>query len=85
MSSALGTLFYYFAEQRFYLWEHADRFVIARISQRDFSELKTLSANLGKGASNNSAENDDRFFSNGMGDGLVPENALDLLPLLEQE
>ena len=85
MSSALGTLFYYFAEQRFYLWEHAARFVIARISQRDFSELKTLSANLGKGASNNSTENDDRFFSNGMGDGLVPENALDLLPLLEQE
>ncbi len=85
MPSALGTLFYYFAEQRFYLWEHGNRFVIARISQRDFSELKTFSANLGKGASNNSAENDDRFSFNGMGDGLVPESALDLLPLLEQE
>jgi hypothetical protein len=84
MPPAFEILIHYFANQRIYLWEYENRFVIARISWRDFGELKECKARLEREATEEfSRENNAGPSPYEMDYAFVPEIALDLMPLLQ--
>jgi hypothetical protein len=84
MQPAFEVILYYFAEKQFYLWEYEHRFVIARLSWQDFSELKKRIARFGTEAAEISLEEVNGPTPYEMEDAFIPENALDLRLLLEQ-
>jgi hypothetical protein len=84
MRPAFEVILHYFAEKQFYLWEYGHRFVIARLSWQDFSELKMRIARFGSETAEISFEEVNGPTPYEMEDAFIPDNALDLRLLLEQ-